>query len=63
MNLKDRIKYGYSVARSTPGILDPIRDKNGDIAKLHVLGPKRTRKVVRCIQAERVAAIAASRPK
>lgn len=63
MNLKNRMRYGYSIARTTPRILDQIRDKNGDVARLHVLGPKRTRKVVRRIQAERAASMAASRPK
>lgn len=55
-SLKSRLRSGYCVSRTSPGILDPIRDKNGDIAKLYVLGPRRTLKVAKRIAAERAAA-------
>jgi hypothetical protein len=37
-----------------PGIAAPIRDKNGDVAKLHVLGPRRTAKIMRRIAGEKL---------
>lgn len=55
MSLKSRLLSGYCVSRGTPGILDPIRDKNGNVARLHVLGPRRTRKAIMRIQAEQAA--------
>ena len=61
MSLKSRMMNGYRCV--VPGIGAPIRDKDGKVAKLHVLGPNRTRKTVLRIQAERAASRAATEQK
>lgn len=54
MKLKSRLLGGWCVPRTLPGIAAPIRDKNGAVAKLHVLGPQRTLKVMWRLAAEKV---------
>jgi hypothetical protein len=54
MSAKSRILNGWGIPRMMPGIAAPIRDKNGDVAKLHVLGPRRTAKIMRRIAGEKL---------
>ena len=53
-SLKSRLLNGECFPRHTPGLYAPVIDKNGDVAKLHVLGPQRTLKVMWRLAAEKV---------
>ena len=54
-SLKNRLLNGECLPRHLPGLYAPVIDKNGEVAKLHVLGPRRTAKMMRRVAAERSA--------